>query len=203
MRHFFGAVGLGVTTFQKGDAVYGMTTHGAVYAEYAIADADHLAFKPVSLDHIRAAGVPMSAFTAWHTLFVRTRIVVGQTVLVNGAAGGVGHFAVQLAKVQGARVIGVASGGHEAFLRDLGIDLFIDYTTTSVEQVVHDVDLVIDTVGGENEDRLLSVLKRGGMLIPTTWGHYSASRVVSASLLVQDVVEFALRFHANSPFLHQ
>jgi NADPH:quinone reductase-like Zn-dependent oxidoreductase len=175
------AVGLGVTTFQRGDAVYGMTTHSSAYAQYTTADPSHLALKPASLDHIQAAGVPMSAFTVWHTLFVRTRVVAGQTVLVNGAAGGVGHFAVQLAKVQGARVIGVASGRNEAFLRELGIDLFIDYTITPVEQVARDVDLVIDTVGGENGDRLLSVLKRGGTLIPTTWGHY-------ASLIVEDVV---------------
>ncbi|GHO56671.1 NADP-dependent oxidoreductase [Ktedonobacter robiniae] len=182
------AVGPGVTTFQRGDAVYGMTTHGAAYAEYTTADPSHLAFKPVSIDHIQAAGVPMSTFTAWHTLFVRTRVVAGQTVLVNGAAGGVGHFAVQLAKAQGARVIGVASGRNEAFLRELGVDLFIDYTTTPVEQVAHDVDLVIDTVGGENGNRLLSVLKRGGTLIPTTWGHYSTKHAASASLTVEDVV---------------
>lgn len=181
-------VGRGVTSFQRGDAVYGMTTHSAAYAQYTTADPSHLALKPLSLDHIQAAGVPMSAFTAWHTLFVRTRVVAGQTVLVNGAAGGVGHFAVQLAKGQGAQVIGVASGRNEAFLRELGIDLFIDYTTTPVEQVARDVDLVIDTVGGENGDRLLSVLKRGGTLIPTTWGHYSTERAASASLIIEDVV---------------
>lgn len=179
--------GSGVTTFQRGDAVYGMTSQSAAYAEYTAADPAHLALKPVSLDYVQAAGVPMSAFTAWHTLFVRTRVVAGQTVLVNGAAGGVGHFAVQLAKMQGASVIGIASGRNEAFLRELGIDAFIDYTTTPVEQVAHDVDLVVDTVGGENGDRLLAVLRRGGTLIPTTTGHYSAERAAAAALNVQDV----------------
>ncbi|GCE29848.1 hypothetical protein KDA_53320 [Dictyobacter alpinus] len=96
------AVGPGVTTVQKGDEVYGMPNQGAAYTEYALIDAEHGVFKTASLDHVQAAGVPMSAFTAWHTLFVRTRVMARQTVLVNGAAGGVGHLAVQLAKVQGA-----------------------------------------------------------------------------------------------------
>jgi NADPH:quinone reductase-like Zn-dependent oxidoreductase len=182
------AIGPGVTAFQKGDAVYGMTDNGAAYAEYALASATHLAPKPTSLDYIQAAGVPMSAFTAWHSLFVRTKVKAGQTVLVNGAAGGVGHFAVQMAKIQGARVIGVASARNEAFLRTLGVDQIIDYTTMPVDQAAQNVDLVVDTVGGEGGNRLLSVLKRGGTLIPTTWGNYAAERAAEASLTILDVV---------------
>jgi NADPH:quinone reductase-like Zn-dependent oxidoreductase len=165
------AVGPNVTAFHKGDAVYGLIRFpsggvpAGAYAEYITAPAEHLALKPVSIDHLQAAAVPMAALTVWQGITQHTNLEAGQTVLVNGAAGGTGHFAVQLAKARGARVIGVASGGHEAFLRELGVDEFVDYTTTSPEQVARDVDLVIDTVGTVGENPLLSTLKRGGTLL--------------------------------------
>lgn len=96
----------------------------------------------------------------------------------------IGHFAVQLAKLKGARVIGVASGGNAAFLRELGVDEFINYTTTPVEQVVHDVDLVFDTVGGKRGDHLLSALKRGGRLIPVNIGYYSVEHAAAAGVII-------------------
>jgi NADPH:quinone reductase-like Zn-dependent oxidoreductase len=102
------AVGSDGTAFQEGDLVYGLTTNGATYAEYTTAAASQLALKPTSMDHIQAAGVPLTALTAWQALFDHGHLEKGQTVLVNGASGGVGHFAVQFAKMKGAQVIGVA-----------------------------------------------------------------------------------------------
>lgn len=139
------------------------------------------------LDHIQAAAVPLAALTAWQALFDHGHLEAGQIVLVNGASGGVGHFAVQFAKWKGARVIGVASGRNAAFLRHLGVDQFIDYTTTQVENAAQNVDLVFDTVGGKHGSRLLHVLKRGGTLVPIFWGEYSAEQAAAASVTIQDI----------------
>ena len=178
------AVGSDVTEFHEGDAVYGMVRFpggGKGYAEYTTAPVTDLARKPATIDHLQAAAVPMAALTAWQMLYLD--LEAGQTVLINGAAGGVGHFAVQLAKLKGARVIGVAAGRHAAFLRELGVDEFIDYTVAPVEQIVHAIDVVFDTVGGEN-NRLLSVLKRGGRFIPINIGNYSAERAFEAGITI-------------------
>jgi NADPH:quinone reductase-like Zn-dependent oxidoreductase len=106
------------------------------------------------------------------------------TVLVNGAAGGVGHFAVQLAKWKGARVIAVASGAHESFLRELGADQFIDYTKSRPEEVAHDIDLVLDTVGGPDSSRFLPVLSRGGALYPVFFGDYDPGQTAKLGVTV-------------------
>jgi NADPH:quinone reductase-like Zn-dependent oxidoreductase len=190
-------VGSGVTEFKKGDEVYGLVGFptgappeaGGAYAEYTIAPVHHLAHKPKSVDHIEAAGVPLAALTAWQALFERADLQSGQSVLVNGASGGVGHFAVQFAKSKGARVIGVTSGRNAKFVQELGVDEFIDYTTTSVEKVSHKVDLVIDTVGGENGDRFLNVLKRGGTLVPIFIGQYSVDRFAAAGVAIQNMMQ--------------
>ncbi|GHO70400.1 NADPH:quinone reductase [Ktedonobacter sp. SOSP1-52] len=182
------AVGPEVTAFHEGNAVYGMIHFpggGGAYAEYVAIDAKDLAPKPVTIDHLQAAAVPTVALTAWQALFVHANLEAGQTILVNGVAGGVGHFAVQLAKAKGARVIGVASGRNAAFLRELGVDHFIDYTATPVEKAAHDVDLVVDTVGGEQGDRLLDVLGRGGKLIAVFLGQYSAEHAAKAGVIAQ------------------
>ncbi len=141
-------------------AWFGFLASGsAAYAEYVAAPASDLALKPAGIDHVHAAGAPMSGLTAWQFLIElghnepnplqpemhRPVPLDGKTVLVNGAAGGVGHFAVQLAKWKGAHVIAVASGTQESFLRELGADEFIDYTKSAPEDVAHDVDLVLDT----------------------------------------------------------
>jgi NADPH:quinone reductase-like Zn-dependent oxidoreductase len=181
------AVGPDVTAFQVGDLVYGLTMNGATYAEYTTADASQLACKPPFLDHIQAAAVPLAALTAWQALFDHGHLEVGQVVLINGASGGVGHFAVQFAKMKGARVIGVASGRNAVFLHELGVDQFIDYTTTRVEKAAQNVDLVFDTVGGEHGNRLLDVLKRGGTLVPIFWGEYSAEQAAAASVTIHDI----------------
>ena len=184
------ALGPGVEDFAVGDAVFGMlrfpSFDGQAYAEYVAAPASDLAPKPAGVSHVEAGAAPMSLLTAWQFLVelghdhpspfqeARHRPVPldGATVLVNGAAGGVGHLAVQLAKWRGARVIAVASGGHEEFLRGLGADEFIDYTTTRPEDVVTDVDLVLDAVGGSASSRFLRTLRRGGALFPVFFGEY-------------------------------
>ncbi|MGW7267830.1 NADP-dependent oxidoreductase [Streptomyces sp. NPDC054842] len=185
------AVGADVETFSVGDEVFGLLRFpgfdGSGYAQYVAAPASDLAHKPAGVDHVRAAGAPMSGLTAWQFLielghdhpspFQSTRhrptvLDADTTVLVNGAAGGVGHLAVQLAKWKGARVIAVASGAHEEFLRGLGVDQFIDYTKSRPEEVVRDVDLVLDTVGGRESARFLRTLKRGGCQFPVLPGEF-------------------------------
>lgn len=144
------AVGPGVTAFQPGDVVYaraGVIRDGA-YAEYAIAFETDIAFKPQSVDHIHAAALPHVTLTAWQALFELGQLREGQTVLVHGAGGGVGHIAVQLAKLRGAHVIGTTSRSMD-FVRDLNADQVVDYTAVPFEQVVRDVDVVLDTIGGD------------------------------------------------------
>ncbi len=179
------AVGENVSEFSPGDEVFSMVrfphdlmTGSNAYAEYVKAPASDLAMKPAGIDHIQAAAAPMSLLTAWQFLvelghdapnpfqdFDHAPMTLkGKTVLVNGAGGGVGHLAVQVAKWKGARVIAVASGKNEAVLRDLGADAFIDYTSQAAESVAQDVDLVIDAVGGSDMERFLTVIKKGGAL---------------------------------------
>jgi NADPH:quinone reductase-like Zn-dependent oxidoreductase len=178
------AVADDVHQFAVGDAVFGMLRFpgfdGAAYAEYVAAPASDLAHKPASLDHAHAAAVPMAALTAWQFLVElghdapnplqaarHTPVpLAGKTVLVNGAAGGVGHLAVQIARAQGAHVIAVASGSHREFLRELGAEAFFDYTDSVPEQQVRGADLVLDTVGGPATGRFLQTLKPGGALFP-------------------------------------
>lgn len=185
-------VGPDVSAFRPGDAVYGLlrfpSPSAGTYAEYTTGPIADIALKPTSLDHIQAAAVPMAALTAWQGLFVHGKMEAGQTVLITGAAGGVGHFAVQLAKSKGARVIAVASGRHAAFLHELGVDQFIDYTSTSLEDAAHDIDLVVDTAGGTNGDSLLSVLKTGGTLIPISANQFSPERVTQAGVSIVTTV---------------
>lgn len=161
-------VGPGVTNVAPGDSVYtraGVTRDGA-YAEYAVVPAADVAAKPATLDHIHSAAIPHVVLTAWKALIELAPISEGQTVLIHGAAGGVGHMAVQLAKLHGARVIGTTSANAD-FLRELGADEVIDYTTTRFEDVVHDADIVLDLIGGDTQERSWAVLKPGGILIST------------------------------------
>ncbi|MFS0600167.1 NADP-dependent oxidoreductase [Peribacillus frigoritolerans] len=183
------AVATDVQGFSIGDEVFGMVRfpsmgESAAYAEYVAAPASDLALKPAGIDHVHAAGAPMAGLTGWQFLIElghneanpfqpeshRPLPLNGKTVLVNGAAGGVGHLAVQLAKWKGAHVIAVASGKHESFLRELGADEFIDYTKSPPEDIAHDVDLVLDTLGGPTTGRFLRTLKRGGALFPVFIG---------------------------------
>lgn len=158
-------VGSGVSDLAPGDAVYAnLGPSAGGYAEYATLPASAAAHKPASLDFVAAASVPLVALTAWQSLFEVAGLSAGQTVLIHAAAGGVGSMAVQFAKAKGAHVIGTASAHNADFLRELGADEVIDYTATRFEDVVHDVDVVFDTIGGDTQQRSWGVLKKGGIL---------------------------------------
>ena len=158
------AVGEGVGDFRPGQAVCGMKgLHGAFGAFIAIA-ADQLVEQPQSLDHIHAAALPLAALTAWQGLKL-AGLAAGQTVLIHAAAGGVGGFAVQIAKTWGARVIGTASGDRLDYVRDLGADAVIDYRAARFEDQVRGADVVFDLIGGETQDRSWAVLKPDGFLV--------------------------------------
>jgi NADPH:quinone reductase-like Zn-dependent oxidoreductase len=161
------------TGFAPGAAVFSRPdiARDGAYAEFVVVRASELAHKPASLGHVEAASVPLVALTAWQTLFeaspphVAAGLSAGQTVLVHAASGGVGSFAVQLAKWRGAKVIATASGKNEAFVRGLGADVFVDYTKQRFEDVAKDVDVVLDGVGGETQERSFATLRPGGILV--------------------------------------
>jgi NADPH:quinone reductase-like Zn-dependent oxidoreductase len=163
------AVGAGVTTLHPGQDVYGiadMQLSGA-YAEYALGYAEAIAPMPHTLDYIHAAAVPIAAMTAWQALFDKADLHSGQTLLIHGGAGGVGGYAIQLAKLYGARVIATAAAAHLDYIKNLGADLVIDYHAQPFEQQVKDVDVVLDLVGGETQTRSWQVIRRGGILVST------------------------------------
>ena len=160
------ALGSGVSGFEVGQAVYAMIlVRGGAFAEYAVVKREEVAPKPTNLDFEAAGGVPLAALTAWQALFDAAKLTPGQTVLIHAAAGGVGSFAVQMAHNAGARVIGTASAKNADFLRSLGADEVIDYATTRFEEVVTEVDVVLDTLGGETLERSFGVVKPGGILM--------------------------------------
>ena len=163
------AVGSGVTKFKKGDEVYARPDAArngkGTYAEYVVVKETEAALKPKSIDHVHAAAIPVVALTAWQALFDKAGLSKSQRILIHGAAGGVGSFAVQLAKWKGAHVIGTASARNQAFLRQLGVDEPIDYEKTRFEDVVHDVDVVLDPIGGDTQKRSWKTLKKGGILV--------------------------------------
>ncbi len=150
-----------------GEEVYGLTNSSfkGGYAQYAAASLDSIARKPASLSFVEAASVPVVAVTAWQMLFDRANVSAGQTVLVHGAAGNVGAYAVQLARWAGARVIAVASASDAAYVRDLGAADVIDFHTQRFEELVSGVDAVIDTIGGDTQTRSFEVIKSGGSLV--------------------------------------
>ena len=161
------ATGAGVTDWKQGDAVYArpdLRRNGA-YAEYIAVRASELGHKPRSIDHVQASAIPLACLTAWQALFDAGGLKAGQRVLIHAAAGGVGTFAVQLAKWKGAHVVGTASERNHAFLRELGADEVIDYTKTNFEEVVRDVDVVLDTLAGQTRDRSWNVMKKDGILV--------------------------------------
>ncbi|MER5578334.1 NADP-dependent oxidoreductase [Streptomyces massasporeus] len=162
------AVGIGVVAFAPGDEVFGMLPypygHGS-HAEYAIAPVRALTRKPAGVDHTQAGALPLVSLTAWQALTEHADLRPGQRVLIHAAAGGVGHVAVQIAKARGAYVIGTASAGKHEFLRSIGVDETIDYRETDVTEAVKDVDVVLDTIGGDNSLHSLRVLRPGGVLV--------------------------------------
>lgn len=194
------AVGEGVTEFAPGDEVYSRAdlNRDGTYAEYVVVRASDVVRKPASLDHIHAAALPHVSLTAWGTLYDRANLAPGQTVLIHGAAGGVGHIAVQLAKLRGAKVIGTASTRNLDFLRELGVDEAVDYTAAPFEDVVQDVDVVLDTIGGDCQARSWQVLKPGGLLISII---QSPSEEEAAARGVRQ--EFATASYAVGPVMRE
>ena len=171
------SVGPGVAAFKVGEEVFAMADvqRNGAYAEYIVVEAGLLATKPKSLDHAHAAAVPLAALTAWHGLFEFAELKSGQRILIHGASGGVGSFAVQLAKWKGAYVIGTTSSQNLDLVRSLGANEVIDYTAGPFEKSLKDIDVVFDTVGGEIQDRSWQVLKTGGVLV-STMGQPSAEK---------------------------
>ncbi|MDX5437649.1 MAG: NADP-dependent oxidoreductase, partial [Pontibacter sp.] len=181
------AVGKDVQYFKTGDQVFGMVNFpgsGKVYAEYVAAPEAHLAHKPANVSHHEAAAATLAALTAWQVLVNEAGIKAGQRVLIHAAAGGVGHYAVQIAKFFQARVIGTASPENHEFLKTMGADEQIDYHQYSVADVVMDADIVLDSLGEENTRRSLATLKPGGKIISILGG---ATEAVKAEAAKSDI----------------
>jgi NADPH:quinone reductase-like Zn-dependent oxidoreductase len=157
--------GAKVTNLKAGDAVYGYPTFGGGWAEYITVKQWEVAAKPKTLNFAETAAVPMGALTAWQALVDTAQLQAGQTMLVHGGSGGVGSFAVQIAKARGARVIATASTANQDLLKQLGADVAIDYTKTRFEDVAKDVDAVLDPVGKETLARSYGVVKKGGIVM--------------------------------------
>lgn len=167
------SVGEKISDFRPGDEVFGMVNFpgsGKAYAEYVAAPEAHLALKPKTITHNEAAAGTLAALTAWQVLVHQANISEGQRVLIHAAAGGVGHFGVQIAKHFGAEVMGTASDYNKGFLDELGVDVFIDYKKDKFESQIDQVDVVFDPIGGETTERSIKIIKRGGKLISIVGG---------------------------------
>jgi NADPH:quinone reductase-like Zn-dependent oxidoreductase len=216
------AVGVGVTRFAAGDRVFGMPRfprEAAAYAEYVTSPSRQLARTPEALGEVEAAALPLAGLTAWQALVETANVQHGQRVLILAAAGGVGHLAVQIAKARGAHVIATARSSKHSFLRELGADEAIDYTSEAVEERVHDADVVLDLVGGETGGAALATLRDAGLFITVPSGsaveslrELAAGRVRVTGILVEpdrtgmealaDLAETgALRPHIAETFL--
>jgi len=160
--------GSAAKNFQKGDAVYAMLPNDrGGFAEFVLMKESQIAAKPMNCDFTKSAAVPLAGLTAWQGLFDHGGLKEGQRVLVHGGAGGVGHFAIQFAKVAGANVVTTVGANDLDFVRGLGADEAIDYKSQRFEEMLKDIDLVFDLIGGETQARSWSVLKRGGVLVST------------------------------------
>jgi NADPH:quinone reductase-like Zn-dependent oxidoreductase len=161
------ALGANVARLRVGDEVFSRPdiSRDGAYADFIVIRESEVALKPKSMDHIHAAALPLAGLTAWQTLFDAGGLTPGQRVLIHAAAGGVGSLAVQLARWKGAHVIGTASERNHEFLRKLGVDQFVDYERERFEDAVQPVDVVLDTMGGDTQERSWKVLKRGGILV--------------------------------------
>ncbi|AKD05212.1 NADP-dependent oxidoreductase [Pontibacter korlensis] len=191
------AVGEGVEYFKEGDEVFGMVNfpgHGKAYAEYVVAPETHLAHKPENISHHEAAAATLAALTAWQALVDQAGIQPGQRVLIHAAAGGVGHFAVQIAKFFKANVIGTASPENHEFLRAMGADEQLDYHKYRVEDVVMDADIVLDSLGEENTRRSLATLKEGGKIISILGG---ATEAVQAEAKKRNIEAKSYLVHSS------
>lgn len=179
-------VGSNVDYFKRGDKVYGRPdpTRNGTYAEYVTVKADLLYFKPETLQHIEAAAVPLAGLTAWQGLFDHGQLKSGQKVLIHAASGGVGSWAVQFAKWQGAHVIATTSENNIDFVKQLGADEVIDYRKERFEEKLSNIDLVFDTIGGDTQRRSLDVIKPAGRLITTLAPEYEKEAKAKNILLL-------------------
>ena len=187
------ALGEGVTQFAVGDEVYGMPRfpgEAKAYSEYITSPVADLALKPHRLTHQEAAGVPMAGLVAWQALFDTAHLQAGQTVFISGGAGGVGHYAIQLAKWRGARVITTTSTRNVEFVRDLGADVIIDYTQQALREVVKDADVVLDTIGEDVLRNSFTGVKRGGSIVSLP--AHKGVKALGEQLAPQSGVAFAL-----------
>jgi NADPH:quinone reductase-like Zn-dependent oxidoreductase len=191
------AIGSGVSDARVGDQVYGVTNPQFIgaYAEYAVASAAMIASKPASITYIEASSVPVVAVTAWQALFDQARLKAGQAVLIHGAAGNVGAYAVQLARRADLRIIATVATGDIPFVRSLGADTVIDYKNQRFEEHVRDADAVLDLIGGEIQTRSFQVLRRGGKLISAVSSpdqHLAQSHGVEAAFFLVNVTRQSL-----------
>src|SRR5436189_1817627 len=157
--------GANITKLKIGDAVYGYPTFGGGWADYVTVKEWEVAAKPKSLNFVEAAAVPMGALTAWQSLVDVAKLQPGQTILIHGGSGGVGSFAIQIAKARGARIIATASTANQDLLKQLGADVAVDYTKTKFEDMTKDVDVVLDSVGKDTLARSYGVVKKGGFIV--------------------------------------
>jgi NADPH:quinone reductase-like Zn-dependent oxidoreductase len=174
-------VGRGVTLFRPGDRVFGMPwfpRRAGAYAEFVTAPSRQFARMPDGLSFEDAAALPLAALTAWQALVDTAQLRDGQTVLINGASGGVGHLAVQIAKARGAHVIGTARAVNHEFLRELGADECVDYEQVPLQEAASNLDVVLDLVGGDASDAAMKTLREGGLLISVPGGHKGATGIL-------------------------
>jgi len=184
--------GAKVTKLRVGDPVYAYLLWGGGWAEYCISNEGESAIKPKSLGFIDASAVPLAALTAWQALIDIGKIENGQTVLIHGGSGGVGSFAIQIAKAHGARVIATASTANQDVLKQLGAEVAIDYTKQKFEEIAHDVDLVLDPVGRDTLARSYGVIKKGGIVVTIV------SRCDQAELKKHEIRGASLSSHPDS-----
>jgi NADPH:quinone reductase-like Zn-dependent oxidoreductase len=182
-------VGSSVTKVKAGDPVYAYLNlkNGAGYAEFALAGENEVSPKPKTLSYEQAAAVPLAASTAWEALVEIANVNAGQTVLIHGGSGGVGTFAIQIAKARGATVIATASSSNQELLKQLGADEAIDYTERKFENVAQDVDVVLDTVGRDTLTRSYDVVKKGGIIV-TIAGDLDKAALEAHGIRGQDIV---------------
>ena len=160
-------VGSNITKFKSGDPVFAYVSldNSGGYAQYALVTEREAAPKPKSLTYVEAAAVPIVALTAWQALIDTAKLKAGQTVLIHGGSGGVGSFAIQIAKAHGAKVIATASTANQELLKQLGADVAIDYTKQNFENIAKDVDVVLDSIGKDTLARSYGVVKKGGIIV--------------------------------------
>lgn len=175
-------VGHEVTQFHIGDEVFGMVNfvgHGRAYAEYVSVPADQLALKPVNISHIEAAASTLAALTAWQAFNSYGKLRMTDRVLIHAAAGGVGHFAVQMAKYIGAHVIATTSAANRDFVLGLGADEYIDYRNAAFEEILQPVDFVLEAIGGNNFQKSVQVLKPFGTIVALPSGHTESDELMA------------------------